>query len=57
MTVGRGAESGEMIMCDNSTCDIQWFHVDCLKLKAVPKGKWYCPNCSTKRKQRKRSLK
>ena len=45
MTVGRGAESGEMIMCDNSTCNIQWFHVDCLKLKAVPKGKWYCPNC------------
>ena len=53
----RGAESGEMIMCDNSTCDIQWFRVDCLELKAVPKGKWYCPNYSTKRKQRKRSLK
>ena len=46
-------EYGKMILCDNSNCAIQWFHIDCLKL---PKGKWYCPMC-TKGKQRKRQNK
>ncbi len=24
-----------------------WFHMSCLKIKSVPKGKWYCPSCRT----------
>ena len=35
----------EMIACDNPQCLIEWFHTDCLKIKHIPKGKWYCPDC------------
>jgi len=46
----------EMVACDNENCPYQWFHLDCMKLKlsSLPKGKWYCPECSkTRRKRRK----
>ena len=36
---------GQMIMCDNDACKIEWFHFGCVKLNAKPKGKWYCPEC------------
>lgn len=36
---------GEMICCDNSSCQIEWFHFSCVALSTKPKGKWYCPNC------------
>ena len=39
-------EFGEMIMCDNKSCTIKWFHFDCLRLRRAPKGKWYCPSCA-----------
>ena len=35
----------EMIACDDNTCRIQWFHVSCLRIKKIPKGKWFCPDC------------
>uniref|UniRef100_A0A1X7SP42 PHD-type domain-containing protein n=1 Tax=Amphimedon queenslandica TaxID=400682 RepID=A0A1X7SP42_AMPQE len=35
----------EMICCDEHTCRIQWFHVSCLHIRQIPKGKWYCPDC------------
>ena len=38
-------ESGDMIGCDFPTCSIEWFHQSCLRIKTVPKGKWYCPDC------------
>lgn len=38
-------EGQEMIACDDNTCRIQWFHISCLRLKKVPKGKWFCPDC------------
>ncbi len=41
----NGPEYGDMIACDNPDCKIEWFHLDCLKIKSVPKGKWYCPSC------------
>ncbi|KAL4213194.1 hypothetical protein AB4K20DRAFT_1885376 [Rhizopus microsporus] len=46
---------GDMVACDNSDCEIEWFHVACVDLKTVPKGKWYCNNClmKVKGKQRK----
>lgn len=31
---------GNMIMCDNESCFIEWFHFGCLNLKKSPKGKW-----------------
>jgi len=41
----RGPEEGSMIACDNHQCKIEWFHQSCLKLNAIPRGKWYCPDC------------
>ena len=45
-------ESGEMIACDNNQCLIQWFHLTCLKITHIPKGKWYCPDCQKKIKKK-----
>ena len=45
-------ESGDMIGCDYLGCTIGWFHISCLKLKYVPEGKWYCPDCRKKFKGR-----
>ena len=41
-----GPDEGSMIACNNTECKIEWFHQDCLNLKSVPRGKWYCPDCS-----------
>ncbi|ORY99467.1 hypothetical protein BCR43DRAFT_472183 [Syncephalastrum racemosum] len=45
---------GEMVACDNSDCEIEWFHLACVDLKTVPKGKWYCNNCYQKMKGKQR---
>ncbi|CAG8434261.1 3256_t:CDS:2 [Diversispora eburnea] len=39
---------GEMVACDNSECEIEWFHFSCVGLTDRPKGKWYCQECSEK---------
>ncbi|MBW0492870.1 hypothetical protein O181_032585 [Austropuccinia psidii MF-1] len=44
---------GEMIGCDNKTCQYEWFHVPCLGLKETPTGKWYCPQCTAEGKGQK----
>ncbi|CAO3622592.1 unnamed protein product [Mucor fragilis] len=43
---------GEMVACDNTDCEIEWFHLACVDLKTVPKGKWYCSNCLLKMRGR-----
>ncbi|CAG8508903.1 9471_t:CDS:2 [Ambispora gerdemannii] len=45
---------GEMVACDNSDCKIEWFHYPCVELKAPPKGKWYCKECTEKLKKQRR---
>lgn len=50
----RAEESGLMIGCDSDNCPIQWFHTECLKIKSIPKGKWYCPECRKVRKTSKK---
>lgn len=35
----------EMIGCDNPGCSTEWYHTNCLEIKSIPKGKWYCPTC------------
>jgi hypothetical protein len=32
------------ILCENSSCG-SWYHLQCLNLKAIPKGKWICHYC------------
>ncbi|KIV98090.1 hypothetical protein, variant [Exophiala mesophila] len=42
----QGVSYGEMVACDKPDCPMQWFHLDCIGLKSVPKSaKWYCDEC------------
>ncbi len=44
--VCRGVDDGiTMICCDDENCSVQWFHTRCMKVKRMPKGKWFCPQC------------
>lgn len=45
---------GEMIACDNPKCEREWFHLACVELEEPPKGKWFCAECSAKRKNKKK---
>lgn len=44
---------GEMICCDNQGCSIEWFHYGCVGIAEAPKGKWYCPQCLAKKRNKK----
>ncbi|KAL2014801.1 hypothetical protein VTN00DRAFT_2326 [Thermoascus crustaceus] len=41
---------GTMICCENTDCDKEWFHLECVGLSEVPSrtAKWYCPDCRVK---------
>ena len=47
----NGPDKGKMIACDNPACPLEWFHVRCLGIRYIPKGKWYCPECEDEFKQ------
>ena len=47
----RKGEKGDMIACDNPTCDYEWFHFSCAGLKSEPQGAWFCPDCQIRRHQ------
>jgi len=36
---------GEMIACDNSDCEREWFHYGCVGLLEPPEGEWFCEDC------------
>lgn len=33
-------------------CPIEWFHFACVGLTNKPKGKWFCPRCTSDRKKK-----
>ncbi|EIJ89492.1 inhibitor of growth protein 5 [Nematocida parisii] len=37
---------GEMIVCDNAECPIEWYHSACVGIKGTPKKKWVCNICT-----------
>ncbi|KAH8692730.1 hypothetical protein BGW36DRAFT_385076 [Talaromyces proteolyticus] len=41
---------GIMINCENSDCEGEWFHLECVGLKEPPsrRATWYCPDCRVK---------
>ncbi|UXI20337.1 DH31 receptor [Sarcoptes scabiei] len=39
---------GDMIFCENKSCPYQWFHYECVGIRVVPAGSWFCPTCSEK---------
>lgn len=40
---------GEMVGCDGASCELEWFHLPCIHLDHLPRGKWYCDDCKRKR--------
>ncbi|KAH6687149.1 hypothetical protein F5X68DRAFT_275739 [Plectosphaerella plurivora] len=48
--VCNGVSYGTMISCDNANCALEWFHIGCVGLTAIPARttKWYCPECRVK---------
>ncbi|KAI9506450.1 inhibitor of growth proteins N-terminal histone-binding-domain-containing protein [Coemansia spiralis] len=47
----RQVSYGEMVACDDENCEIEWFHLGCVDLKAPPKGQWFCKDCLQKHKK------
>lgn len=43
---------GQMVMCDNKNCPIEWFHFQCVGLASIPRGKWFCNQCSEAKKRK-----
>ena len=46
----REDSSCESIGCDH--CN-EWYHLNCLKMKKIPKNEWFCVDCKTRNWQRK----
>lgn len=42
-----GISSGQMIGCDGPDCEMEWFHVECTEITALPAKEeaWYCNAC------------
>lgn len=42
-----GTSSGKMIGCDGADCEMEWFHVECTDITALPAEEvaWYCNAC------------
>ncbi|XP_072382785.1 uncharacterized protein MESR4 isoform X2 [Diabrotica undecimpunctata] len=45
-------EVSEMIGCDATDCEIEWFHFECVGIMVPPKGQWFCPDCRKKKARR-----
>jgi len=46
---------GEMIGCDDPECKYEWFHLECVGLKAVPEDdEWYCQECAQRQVRNRR---
>ena len=45
-------EDDDLIGCDNKNCQIKWFHLKCLRIMKIPKGRWFCPECQKAKKQK-----
>ncbi|XP_057305418.1 uncharacterized protein LOC130642349 [Hydractinia symbiolongicarpus] len=50
-------EKGNLIVCDNNDCKIGWFHIKCLRIKRIPRGKWFCAECKEEDRQKRLSNK
>lgn len=48
---------GDMVACDNEDCPFEWFHYPCVAITQPPKGKWYCPQCTSAMRRRGRKEK
>ena len=37
----------QMIACDHTLCQYEWFHFKCVRIECAPESKWFCPLCSS----------
>ena len=40
----------DLIMCQDNSCKIICFHFKCMRIKKIPKAKWFVQNAGKKRK-------
>ena len=45
-------DEDDLNMYESKTCQIQWFHIECMRIKKIPKGKWFCVKCKRKKKKK-----
>ena len=45
-------EDDDLIGCDNKNCQMKWFHLKCLHITKIPKGRWFCTECRKAKKQK-----
>ncbi|KXN85703.1 Chromatin modification-related protein png1 [Leucoagaricus sp. SymC.cos] len=48
-----GVSYGEMIACDDESCEREWFHLSCIGLTVCPEGSWFCDTCKNKRNNKR----
>lgn len=41
----RGRGKPPWIGCDGDDCATEWYHLECLNMTKVPRGRWLCPAC------------
>ena len=48
------SEDKDNLACESKTCKIQWLHIKCMRIKKIPKGKWFCVKHKTKQTKKKK---
>ena len=46
----------DLIMCEDSSCKIIWFHFKYMCIKKISKEKWFCPECWKKERRYKNKM-
>ncbi|KAI0067993.1 hypothetical protein BV25DRAFT_1793232 [Artomyces pyxidatus] len=47
---------GEMVACDDTECEREWFHLSCIGMNVIPDGAYYCDACKNKPKNKRAVL-
>ena len=52
-TCNLSSKEDELIHCGQKDCSIKTFHLKCVRVKKIPKGKWFCLECKKLRNLKK----
>ena len=53
--LGCVGEPVEIVPTVDASDLVKWFHMECLQITSVPKGRWYCPDCRKLTKGKRKS--
>lgn len=45
------SDDSNLIACEGSDCEIEWFHQRCVGFDSTPSEEWYCDKCAEKRRK------